>query len=438
MALSVKKSVLLLTAILALSLILLTSTSNRHDGVPSGPGGAEPSFRSGGDAAAADEMPVTLDVTVAANSVELKALADLSRQWSGKRPHLSIRWRMLDPKANFSDVLRELKYEYRADIYLIENDWINGFAARGVLMPLEAAGDAPSFPEPIPAAERQIRWNELTWGVPFDIDPYILVWNREAAALAEGPPDAWTLAVVRRAAELWASAPDTKMQRFGMYVDVEDAQALAWLAEASGFAPEAAAGEGGVSGAESAEQASAELFEQWIRESAANVSAAADLWSELAEGRLGFAVVRLSQYLAHSGPSIGAGPLPAAEATAPKGRLGLFGRSFVVHADTEFASAAVDWIVGMTAIVSQQEFSRVSGTLPSSREALADVRQGAAPVGEPWIRDGLLEAEALPVSPDLPERMDSVREAANRILSGEPERDRVTTTVSENLPANSP
>jgi len=71
----------------------------------------------------------------------------------------------------------------------------------------------------------------------------------------------------------------------------------------------------------------------------------------------------------------------------------------------------------MTAIVSQQEFSRASGTLPSSRDALADVRHGAEPFGEPWMRDWLLEADALPVSPDLPVRMDGVLQAANRILS---------------------
>jgi len=418
MALPVKKSVLLLTAILAVSLILLTSTSNRYEDAPPGQGGAEPFFRSGGNAASANEIPVALDVAVAADSHELKALAQLSDEWSGKRPHLSIRWRRLDQQANFGDVLREMKYENRADIYLVENDWINGLAARGVLLPLEAAGDMPSFPEPLPAAERQIRWNELTWGVPFDVDPYILVWNREAAELADVSPQVWTLADIQRAAELWMSASDAEGERHATFVDLEDVQALMWLAEASGYVletEEAADGEAGEPSAEFAENPES-VFEQWVRASASNVSAA-DMWSALAEGRIGFAVVRLSEYLAHTAPSIAAGPLPAADKSAAEGRFGLSGRSFVVHAGTEFASAAVEWIVGMTAIVSQQEFSRASGTLPSSRDALADVRHGAEPFGEPWMRDWLLEADALPVSPDLPVRMDGVLQAANRILS---------------------
>src|SRR5690606_17381023 len=79
-----------------------------------------------------------------------------------------------------------------ADIFLLDNTWVNEFAAKGMLAPIAESSAEEGSPTLIPAFQRQVQWNGYIWGMPLDSDPYVLVWNRNALAPYRSNEVQWT------------------------------------------------------------------------------------------------------------------------------------------------------------------------------------------------------------------------------------------------------
>lgn len=87
--------------------------------------------------------------------------------------------------------LNQLELEASADIMLTDSSSVLGFAKKGWLQPIELSSNA-GFSSPA-WLMNQLKWNGYTWGVPAQIEPYVLVWNKElmAGRMNSSLPENW-------------------------------------------------------------------------------------------------------------------------------------------------------------------------------------------------------------------------------------------------------
>ncbi|MFD0616349.1 extracellular solute-binding protein [Paenibacillus sp. GCM10027629] len=64
-----------------------------------------------------------------------------------------------------------------ADVMLLQSEWVNKFAVSGYLLPVDSYFSGVAASEPLDWIMNQVKWNGYIWGIPKDVDPYILVWN---------------------------------------------------------------------------------------------------------------------------------------------------------------------------------------------------------------------------------------------------------------------
>ncbi|MFF2482865.1 extracellular solute-binding protein [Paenibacillus sp. NPDC058071] len=81
------------------------------------------------------------------------------------------------------------------DIMLMDSGWIQEFAVRGYLRSADGSAIADTLSNQPVKLLSPLKWNGYLWGIPYDADPYLQVWNRsklEEEGLREPPAD-WTL-----------------------------------------------------------------------------------------------------------------------------------------------------------------------------------------------------------------------------------------------------
>ncbi|WP_020615599.1 ABC transporter substrate-binding protein [Paenibacillus daejeonensis] len=135
----------------------------------------------------------TLNVTVSINENELAALQEVSERFAARFPGVEVNFRNL-PYIEFYDQLKqEAVLGELPDIMLLDNSWVQEFAARGYLDPLDDLYTAESLADHPVSLLQPVKWNGYMWGMPLYADPYVTVWSR--LLLAQGglqePPDGW-------------------------------------------------------------------------------------------------------------------------------------------------------------------------------------------------------------------------------------------------------
>ncbi|WJH33067.1 extracellular solute-binding protein [Paenibacillus sp. CC-CFT747] len=109
------------------------------------------------------------------------------------------------------------------DAMLLDNAWIQEFAALGFLKPLDDRLSTEQQSQRIPSMMNQVKWNGYLWGIPRDVDPYVLIWNKKAAA--EGKVEH---APLNREEMIQWNKTFLKPEegRYGIYFDPSDNMAL--------------------------------------------------------------------------------------------------------------------------------------------------------------------------------------------------------------------
>jgi maltose-binding protein MalE len=109
------------------------------------------------------------------------------------------------------------------DLMLIDNLWVNEFAALGFLRPMDEFFTGEQQSHGITTLMNQVKWNGYLWAIPKDVDPYILVWNKKVAE-----DNKWSHAP--ETIEEWLSWNKTLMHpeegKYGIYLDTFDPNAL--------------------------------------------------------------------------------------------------------------------------------------------------------------------------------------------------------------------
>lgn len=82
---------------------------------------------------------------------------------------------------DIESLIRTLSLGEGPDVLLIDSHWIKPLAMKGLLLPMEAS-QAVSPDSQLPGGLLEpVQWNGFQWGIPFDMDPYVLAWKTDIA-----------------------------------------------------------------------------------------------------------------------------------------------------------------------------------------------------------------------------------------------------------------
>ncbi|QTH46115.1 extracellular solute-binding protein [Cohnella sp. LGH] len=175
-----------------------------------------------------------LTIEVALEEQEFRALTNLNDDFTFRHPDIEVELRRISPERAYEAYWRSSELEEAADVMLFLNEWVAEFASSGYLLPV----DAKALGEQFEALSGSLRWNEYLWGVPRDMDPYVLVWNLDLlhawlGAEADFPlsEEQWTAAAEASAAAGQREEEQEKAAyAYWLAIDGEDPLALlAWL-----------------------------------------------------------------------------------------------------------------------------------------------------------------------------------------------------------------
>ncbi|MGG4104634.1 extracellular solute-binding protein [Paenibacillus lautus] len=302
--------------------------------------------------------------------------------------------------------LLEMSLGEGPDIVLTDSHLIKALAMSGCLLPVDASQGTMPGEDILNGLLPPLQWNGYQWGMPFDIDPYIMTWQTKGKG---GEPfkvpesrQAWQEYLERHKVSPVLSFDWNDPYAFGAAVHLlegdpskPDQEVLDMLIRNHGRVTESARGstEADVNGQESTISGNVE---------AAVVIGPYSSFSDQEDDGVSLALAMGKAHL-----------------DTPVVRT----RSFAVAAHTESSALAMKWITYMTGKAMQREWSRAAGTLPVISELYV--------MGTNLSDRGIWQKAAVPaqvlLSRNEPaalnfgdsEGFQTYSQAANRLLLGE-------------------
>lgn len=302
--------------------------------------------------------------------------------------------------------LLEMSLGEGPDIVLTDSHLIKALAMSGCLLPVDASQGTMPGEDILNGLLPPLQWNGYQWGMPFDIDPYIMTWQTKGKG---GEPfkvpesrQAWQEYLERHKVSPVLTFDWNDPYAFGAAVHLlegdpskPDQEVLDMLIRNHGRVTESARGstEADVNGQEST-----------------------------ISGKVEAAVV-IGPYSSFSDQEDDGVSLALAMGKAHLDTPVVRTRSFAVAAHTESSALAMKWITYMTGKAMQREWSRAAGTLPVISELYV--------MGTNLSDRGIWQKAAVPaqvlLSRNEPtalnfgdsEGFQTYSQAANRLLLGE-------------------
>lgn len=213
---------LLLTALLLIQ--LSRNTNPASIGKPDGKSNVQP---------APGELVIErlsdIDVNVSLPDAQFRQLLEVNRNFMMEYPHIQVKLTNEEAKDKAYDLwaLQSQQGE-AADVMLLDNAWVRPFAVRGFLKSADSVMSGDTLSDQMTGLLDPLKWNGYLWGVPRDVNPYIVVWS--AALLTQAglkePPSDWA-AYQGAAAKLIELNPETSIVNWS---DGDLLQQLMWMA----------------------------------------------------------------------------------------------------------------------------------------------------------------------------------------------------------------
>ncbi|MCF2939335.1 extracellular solute-binding protein [Paenibacillus alkaliterrae] len=123
---------------------------------------------------------------------------------------------------------RQSQQGIAADVMLLDNGFVKPFAVHGFLQSADSLITGDSLSDHMPGLLDPLKWNGYLWGMPRDVNPYIVVWNGSLLKKAglQDPPTDWS-AYQAAAAKAIEIDPGTRILNWSIG-DLK--QQLGWLA----------------------------------------------------------------------------------------------------------------------------------------------------------------------------------------------------------------
>ncbi|MFS1513490.1 ABC transporter substrate-binding protein [Chengkuizengella sp. SCS-71B] len=117
-----------------------------------------------------------LEVSVSLDENQLKLLKEFNNKYEESHSGVYIRLNSYTKEQAYTEYKQASQIGTASDIMLLDNDWINEFAASGYLIQLDEIINSMNV-EYHNLLRYQTKWNGSDWAIPIESDMYIWVWN---------------------------------------------------------------------------------------------------------------------------------------------------------------------------------------------------------------------------------------------------------------------
>lgn len=328
----------------------------------------------------ANKDNTTLKVAVSMSPSEFSLLNTQSTQYMQSHVGVTVILENTPQKDFYSKMKKANQLGDAPDLMLLDNNWVHEFAALGFLHPADDYFIGEQQAQGITLLMNQVKWNGYLWGIPKDVDPYILVWNKKVAADNKftSPPStaeemiAWNKAMMN---------PEEGKQ--GIYFDPTDAMAFLSLASTLG----ANSFENNIPLHKLNDPNTIKSLETFFvpQEGGWNVKTLIknyplpapgyDPWDLLAKGKMMAMVTKVSDYKLHKKDELALASLPVKKSLVGVSEVlngGLLsGRSYTVSAHSKNLLIALKWVKEMTSVDNQVKVWNETKVLPSLTTAFS-------------------------------------------------------------------
>ncbi len=356
-----------------------------------------------------DQPLKEISISAVMTENELSKLRQMKQQFESAHPGVAIR--ILPASSEFKelDYLTAARLGDAPDIMLLDNAWVSHFAAHGYLRAMDAFYSADQQSVQQEQLIGQLKWNGYIWGVPKDLDPYVLVYRIDRLAEKGLQPPPWNGDALVSAHKALTSGADGKL---GLWFKRSDPYAVLSLLWAVGAMPDSSAAPADAAARKANALKALETLQ--MQQMPANYPEAyAEAWEKLQQGQIAMMITPASAFKLNPIPGVAQVPLgvPEQASTSRERKSGgwLKGRSFVLSAKTAHAKEASQWILELTNRDAQAKLSEAGGVLPAMPGALEQITA---------VRAGLNSAQLLPADPQLPRRLDRLVETSAQLWSG--------------------
>lgn len=317
----------------------------------------------------------SLQIRVSLNNEELRELKKISSNYtlsSGVEVILSN----VDSEETAEILKHDLTIGESPDIIMTDGRNIPDLATLGYLLPVDVYQSVPGS-SPLTVLIPQMQWNGYDWGVPLDIDPYVLVYSPvrlKELGLDEAP----------KSLEEWNGLlghllEEQDAAQYLLALDTRNPYGYSAVLESMGF------------GSLSSENDEALEWTQNARSYFYLTSRFnEDIWNMLQEGQIAVAALPLSEWQKHGNSSLTA-ELPPVEGNSANNYM--YSRFFALPAASGNPEAAVKWLAYITSSSAQLEWLKNTGRLP----ALDELYRSGLPemAGLPFDAGQLLSDESV-------------------------------------------
>ncbi|MNB79475.1 Bacterial extracellular solute-binding protein [compost metagenome] len=349
-----------------------------------------------------DKNNVTsLNIRVSMSSGELKALQRISSNFT-LSTGIQVFISNVDNEENAAMLKTELATMESPDIIMTDGRNIADLATRGYLLPVDVYQSVPGS-VPLTVLIPQMQWNGYNWGIPLDIDPYVLVYSPQRLAelgFAEPPEslEEWGgLLNQLRGQQEQEEEPGT--EKYLLAMDSRNAYGFSALLESMGLSMN-----GDYTPALDWVQVARSYFYLSSRFNT-------ELWDMLQSGKLALAVLPLSEWQKNGNASL------SVKAPAKSGTIYevMQSRFFALPAGSANPETAVNWLAYITSATAQLEWLENTNRLPALEELYNPAQPEIA--GLPFDINLLIAEEDVTAQPDGLS-WDAVSDAVTLLLTG--------------------
>ncbi|MEK3749290.1 extracellular solute-binding protein [Paenibacillus sp. FSL E2-8871] len=339
-----RKNYWLLFAILLLSLTSLSPSmelSTNNDPHPMKKPQSQSTNPSSGEEGTID----SLRITVSLNSEEFNELELLSNRYT-LESGVKVILRNIDSEDADEVLKRDLTIGDSPDIVMADGRSILDWATRGYLLPVDVYQSIPGT-APLTQLIPWMQWNGYNWGVPLDIDPYVLVYSPQR--LAE-----LGFTTLPRSLEQWNTLLQNVLKEQGKYLlamDTRNPYGLSAVMESMN----------------SSLLSDNQEVINWTQNARSYFYLTSrynkDVWDMIQSGSVAVAALPLSEWKKHGNSSLVAeAPLTASNG---RGLESYYSRSFALPAQSPNPKEAVNWLTFITSEDSQMDWLENTGSLPA-------------------------------------------------------------------------
>ncbi|NIK75886.1 ABC-type glycerol-3-phosphate transport system substrate-binding protein [Paenibacillus castaneae] len=119
-----------------------------------------------------------IHVTVSLPHDQYKQLSALNQEFMMKYPYIQVKLtNEISQDSAYERWTLQSQQRQAADVMLLDSGWVKPFAVRGFLQSLDSMLTGDTLSDQMTGLLDPLKWNGYLWGVPKDVNPYIIAWS---------------------------------------------------------------------------------------------------------------------------------------------------------------------------------------------------------------------------------------------------------------------